>query len=338
MSGVLNKKLQSKQNSGFEEKQSSWWCQIALKSRFGLLYAWIILVVFFSILKPSVFFTKSNFAAILALQSIMLTLTLALIPSLAAGEFDMSAGGVLGLSLVLVGYLNVLKGWPIGLTIMVALGSGLLVGLINTLLIVILDMDSIVVTLGMGTLLAGLAMGINSLPIGGISKTLVNAVRHEVFGLQMSFFYTLALTVLLWYVFSYTPLGRYIYFVGGGRNVAQLAGIRVKLIRSLCLVFASFVAAADGVMLAGQLGSSDPTIGPTLILPAFASAFLGTTAVVQGRFNPWGSFIAVYFIATGVTGLQLLGLSGWIEQVFYGAALIVGVMLSRLSSQMVSEN
>lgn len=268
----------------------------------------------------------------------MLTLTLALIPSLAAGEFDMSAGGVLGLSLVLVGYLNVLKGWPIGLTIMVALGSGLLVGLINTLLIVILDMDSIVVTLGMGTLLAGLAMGINSLPIGGISKTLVNAVRHEVFGLQMSFFYTLALTVLLWYVFSYTPLGRYIYFVGGGRNVAQLAGIRVKLIRSLCLVFAGFVAAADGVMLAGQLGSSDPTIGPTLILPAFASAFLGTTAVVQGRFNPWGSFIAVYFIATGVTGLQLLGLSGWIEQVFYGAALIVGVMLSRLSSQMVSEN
>jgi ribose transport system permease protein len=69
------------------------------------------------------------------------------------------------------------------------------------------------------------------------------------------------------------------------------------------------------------------------MLPAFAAAFLGATAISPGRFNPWGTFIAVYFLASGIVGLQLIGLSGWIEQVFYGAALILAVAASRLASR-----
>jgi ribose transport system permease protein len=71
-------------------------------------------------------------------------------------------------------------------------------------------------------------------------------------------------------------------------------------------------------------------IGPTLLLPAFASAFLGMTVITPGRFNPWGAFIAVYFLLTGITGLELLGLTGWVEQVFYGASLVIAVLFSRV--------
>ena len=78
-------------------------------------------------------------------------------------------------------------------------------------------------------------------------------------------------------------------------------------------------------------GGADPSSGASLLLPAFAAAFLGATSVVPGRFNPWGSLIAVYFLATGVTGLQILGAEGFVQRLFCGGALIVAVALTRLA-------
>ena len=302
-----------------------------MANRFGLLASWLILIVIYSIMLPHVFLTASNFQTIFSSQAVLLVLTLGLLPALAAGEYDLSAAGVLGVSLVLVGWLNVVHGWPIVPTVLVAIAAGLVVGLLNALFIVLVGIDSIVVTLGMGTLLAGVAIGINNLSVGGISPQLVNFASTQVFGLQLVFYYGLILTILLWYLFAYTPLGRYLYFVGAGRSVARLTGIRVNLIRAGSLVVASVVAAVSGVLLAGVLGSADPTTGPTFLLPAFASAFLGSTTITPGRFNAWGSFIAVYFLVTGITGLELLGFSGWIEQVFYGGSLVVAVLFSRLA-------
>jgi ribose transport system permease protein len=303
----------------------------SLGSRFGLVISWGLVVLIFSILRPDTFATAANFQTIFSSQAVMLMLAFSLLPSLAAAEYDLSVAGTLGLSLVLIGWLNVLHGWPIGWAIAVALGAGLLVGLGNVFYIVVIGIDSIVVTLGSGTLLAGLALGINNLSLGGVSPGLVETMRHPILGLQAAFYYALAMTVLLWYVFGYTPLGRYLFFVGAGRSVARLTGLRVDLIRAGSIVFGGLIAAASGIMLAGLNGAVDPTVGPTLLLPAFASAFLGATTITPGRFNPWGTFVAVYFLVTGITGLELMGLSGWIEQVFYGSSLIIAVAFSRLA-------
>jgi ribose transport system permease protein len=226
--------------------------------------------------------------------------------------------------------LNVSHGWPIGLAILVALLVGIVVGLANSFFIVAVGVQSIIVTLGMGTLLAGIAIGINNSTTSGVSSAFVDITRTQILGVQAAFWFALLLTALVWYVYSYTPLGRYLYFIGAGREVARLSGIRVEALRVGSLVFAGFVAALGGVVLAGILGAADPNVGPTYLLPAFAAAFLGATAIKPGRFNPWGSFVAVYFLVTGITGLQLLGLVGWIEQSFYGASLVIAVTFSHL--------
>jgi ribose transport system permease protein len=187
--------------------------------------------------------------------------------------------------------------------------------------------------MGMGTLLAGAALGINNLIVSPISPALVSIARTKVFGLQAVFFYALALTVLMWYLFAFTPLGRYMYFVGAGRDVARLTGIRVNAVRAGTLIAGSIIAGIAGVLLAGRNGSVDPSFAPGLLLPAFAGAFLGSTTIRPGRFNPWGTFIAVYFLVTGINGLQLVGITGWVEQVFFGAALIVGVVFSQLAGR-----
>jgi ribose transport system permease protein len=300
--------------------------------RFGVVFAWVIMIVIFSVLRPATFFSFSTIQTLAGSQTVLLIVALGLIFPLAAGEFDLSVAGVTGLSLVMIGWLNVIHGWPIAAAIAVALGVGLVVGAVNAFFVVIIGVHSFITTLGTGTILTGVMLGTNTKSTGGISPALIDAMHTRVLGLPLAFFYGLALTGLVWYVMSQTPLGRYFYFVGGGGEVARLAGLRVNAIRAGSLIASALMAALAGVVFAGWLGASDVNAANGLLLSSFAAAFLGASVISPGRFNAWGTLIAVYFLVTGITGLTLVGLAGWIEFIFYGASLILAVALSRTSS------
>lgn len=299
-----------------------------LAERYGLVVVWAAIVVVFSLLRPDTFFTVATLQTVLGSQAVLLVLTLGLLFSLRVGEFDLSVAGTMSLSLVLVGYLNALHGWPIGLAVAAALLTGILVGAVNAFMVLVVGVESIIATLGMGTLLLGVGFGVNSEITDGISPKLTDVVTTTLLGLPLVFYYATALTLIAWYVFSCTPLGRYLFIVGANRSVARLSGLRVEGIRAFALIATSFMSALAGVLLAGQLGSSSPNTAQAYLLPAFAGAFLGSTVIKPGRFNPIGSFIAVYFLVTGITGLNLLGQTGWVEQVFYGASLMIAVAFS----------
>lgn len=305
-----------------------------LGNRYGLIFVWLVVIVIFSALRPDVFLTPAILQSILGSQAVLLIVTLGLLLPLTAGEFDVSVAGVLSIALVLMGYLNIVHHWPVVFAILVALATGVAVGLVNSFFVIVIRLHSFVVTLGTGTLLSGLAIGINNQSISGISDVWVQASRGTpLLGLPFVFYYGLLLTVALWYTFAHLPLGRYLFFVGAGRDVARLSGIRVDRVRTGAFVGASLIGAVAGVLLAGVLGGADPNVGPGYLLPGFAAAFLGATTITPGRFNPWGGFVAVYFLVTGFTGLEILGLSGWIEQVFYGGALVLAITFSQLSAR-----
>ena len=305
-----------------------------LVERYGIMLVWVAVIVVFSILRPSTFPTTINFETIFGTQAVLLVMTLGLIVALTAGEFDLSIGSAMGFGAVLIAWLNVNHGWPIGWAVLATLVFGLFFGLVNALLVVKIGVPSLVATLGTGTLLGGVAFGItNSVTIGGISTKLVNATSDQVFGLTIAFYVGLAGVVLLWYVLEFTPLGRHLLFVGESREVARLAGLRVDGIRAGSLVASACVATFAGVMQAGSVGAADPGGGSSYLLPAFAGAFLGQTAIKPGRFNAWGTFVAVYFLVTGITGLELLGYVGWVQDVFYGGSLVVAVALGRIAAR-----
>ena len=98
-------------------------------------------------------------------------------------------------------------------------------------------------------------------------------------------------------------------FVGSNREVARLAGIDVTLFRFMAYLVSALLCTVAGIIVTIGLGGYDPAVSVTYFLPTFACVFLGTVAVVPGRFNPIGMFIAVYFLITGVIGFQLLGYS-----------------------------
>lgn len=303
-----------------------------LGERYALLFVWVLTIALFGVLEPNSFLRAANFTSMFSSQAVLVVLTYALLVSLTAGEYDLSAAPVLTLSAMVLAILNTQLGVPVGLAIVLALAAGGLTGVVNGILVVWVGIDSIIVSLGTGTLVSGIVLWIsNSEMVSGISQTLVNwVIVPRLFGVSFGFIYALGLTVALWYVLDFTPLGLKLLFVGRGRRVARLSGLNVGRLRFGALVTCSLLAAFAGVLYAGTSGSADPASGDSFMLPAFAAAFLGSTAVRPGRFNAWGSFTAVYFLVTGITGLSLMGIQIFIQDLFYGAALIIGVTLSVL--------
>jgi ribose transport system permease protein len=300
--------------------------------QFGLIVVWLLLIALFGALRPSTFLTWPNLSTILGSQAVLVVITLGLIIPLTANDFDLSIAFIMTLSSMTVAVLNVNLGIGIGWAILAALAVGVVVGLINGLLITIFRIHSLIITLGVGTFIHGLTLWLSdSMTISGVSPILMNAVIVDrLFGIPLEFYYAIALACMISYLLDYTALGRRILFVGRGRDVARLSGINTDRVRVACLVVSGLLGALAGVLYAGTQGAADPVSGVTYQLPAFAAAFLGSTSIVPGRFNPWGSTVAVYFLVTGITGLVFLGFSSFIQEMWYGGALVVAVTLSQL--------
>ena len=301
--------------------------------RYALLAVWVGVVIVFGILRPDTFLTTANFSTIFGSQAVLVVLTLALLPPLTAGDYDLSVAATMGLAGMTLAILNVNHGWSIGMSIAAAVGIGLLVGIINGAIIVVLGLDSLIVTLGTSTFISGVILWIsNSQTISGVSTGLIDYVVVKQFlGIPYAFYYGIAVGLIMFYVFEFMPVGRRLLFVGRGRSVARLSGIRVKRLRWGAFVTSGVISSFAGVLYVGTLGSADPTSSLSFLLPAFAAAFLGATTIQPGRFNPLGSIAAVYFLVTGITGLQLLGVQTFVQQLFYGGALVLAVALSQLA-------
>ncbi len=300
--------------------------------QFGLIVVWLVLIAIFGALRPDTFLTWPNLSTILGSQAVLVVVTLGLIIPLTANDFDLSIAFVMTLASMMVAVLNVNYGIGIGWSVLAALAFGLLFGIVNGLLITVFRIHSLIVTLGTGTFLHGFTLWMSdSMTISGISQTLINVVIIDrLFGVPLEFYYAVGLAALIWYLLDYTALGRRILFVGRGREVARLSGINTDRVRIACMAVSGLFGALAGVLYAGTQGAADPVSGVSYQLPAFAAAFLGSTSIVPGRFNPWGSTVAVYFLVTGITGLVFLGFSSFIQEMFYGGALVIAVCLSQL--------
>jgi ribose transport system permease protein len=309
------------------------WKAVAFRAeQFGLVFVWIVMIGVFGALQPATFLTWANLSTLLGSQAVLVVVTLGLLIPLTANDFDLSIAFTMTLSSMLLAVMNVNHHVGILWAVLASLALGAVVGLVNGLLITLFRINSLIVTLGTGTFLHGLTLWMSdSMTISGISPGLINAVIvARLFGIPLEFYYAILLTAVIWYLLEYTAMGRRILFVGRGREVARLSGINTDRVRVACLVVSGGLGALAGVLYAGTQGAADPVSGVSYQLPAFAAAFLGSTCIVPGRFNPWGAAVAVYFLVTGITGLVFLGFSSFIQEMFYGGALVIAVTLSQL--------
>jgi len=297
--------------------------------RFSGLYVWVALIIIFGLWVPDLFLTGQNARILFGSEAITAIVALGLIIPVAAGAFDLSIAGTLGLSVCIVMWMQS-NGYPWQLAILVVLIVGALVGLANAFVVVKLRVDSFIGTLGMSSILgAGAYMVTGGQQIvTGISPDFLVLGQKQLLGLPIPVYYMLVLAVVLWWLLEYTPVGRYFYAVGGNPQASRLAGVRVDRVTTLAFVPSGLVASFAGIILAAKLGSASPDTGVSYLLPAFSAVFLGATQFRPGRVNVLGTLLAIFLLATGVKGLQLVGTPPYVKDLFNGLALIIAVALA----------
>jgi ribose transport system permease protein len=252
-----------------------------------------------------------------------------LVIALSAGVFDLAIGATLGISAATVAYLMVNVGWPWPAAVLAALLVGVVIGMLNAFVVVRLRVDSFIATLGMSSILFALLQFVtNNRQIVGLPSDFLSLASQRILGIPIPFYVMVIVALLLWYMMERTPVGRYIEATGGNKEAARLAGVKTDRMVVIGFLASGTVAALAGAVLLSRVSGASPTLGNEYVLPVFAAAFLGATQLRPGRFNVWGTVIAVYVLATGIKGLQLLGVPPWATQLFYGVALIFAVALA----------
>jgi ribose transport system permease protein len=297
--------------------------------RFSGIYLWVLFIVVFGIWVPSTFLTSGTLHSVASAQSIAGILSLAILIPLACGHFDLSIGATANLAGLTAVMVQIDWHWSVPLSILLAIGVGLAVGCINGFVVVKLGVSSFIATLGMSSILAAFLVIItnNEIPAPPTSTAWASLTQHVVGGFQIVVLYLLVLGVIVWWFLEHTPAGRYIYATGANPDAARLSGVRVDRWAWASLIASGAIAACGGILFTSLTGPS-LSFGSSLLLPAFAAAFLGSTQLQPGRFNVWGTLIAIYVLATGVQGLQLVSGQQWLDSMFNGVALILAVALA----------
>jgi len=294
--------------------------------RFSGLYLWVMFFVVFAVWTPNLFLTSVTLHSVVHAQVVAAMLGLAVMIPLAANTFDLSVGATIGLSAVVVCWLQNNHGYSVGSAMAVAVAVCIVIGAVNGFVVVVLKVNSFIATLGMASILAAVLAIVSdqSQPLPPTSKAWMNLTQHEVGGFQVIVLYLLVLAAVVWWVMAKTPAGRYLYAIGGNADAARLSGVSVGKWTWISLIASAGISGAAGVLYASQNGPS-LTFGTALLLPAFSAAFLGSTQFTPGRVNVWGTVLAVYVLATGVKGLQLVTGVQWLSEMFSGVALILAV-------------
>jgi len=311
------------------KRAPAWLHEVA--SRYALIVVWALMALYFYVQVPDTFGTHGTFSSIFGSQQVLVFLAMSALVTLVVGEFDLSVASVMGLTATTIPVLAGVHGMNVWLACLVGVGVAVLAGVVNAFFVVVMDVSSFVVTLGTGTLVAGIAQFISGTNIVSVnSPGLADFATKDVLGMPISFYYGIALALVLAYLLAWTPIGRSMVFVGANREVARLAGIRVQRIRFGAYVAGGLLAGLAGLVLVATVGGFDSASSGSYLLPALAAVFLGTAVVQPGAFNPIGTMVAIYFLTTGIFGLQLLGYQGWIQNAFYGAGLVVAVTLAKV--------
>jgi ribose transport system permease protein len=300
---------------------------LRLAPTYGLVILMLGLILLFSILLPNTFPTLLNLRSILSDKAIIALLALAAMIPMVAGRIDLTVGYGIVLWHILAISLQTLYGvpWPVAVAIVLVLG--VITGALNGLLVEVARIDSFIATLGTGTVLYALALwhtGGRQM-VGALPDAFYAINGTFVFGLPITAYYVLAITVALWIILEYTPTGRYLYAIGANQRAAELNGIPTRKFVIGAFVTSGALTALAGVLLASKLRIGQASVGLEFLLPALVGAFLGSTTIKPGRVNVWGTIVGVMILAVGISGIQQFGGSFWVEPMFNGTTLLIAI-------------
>ncbi|SHN35869.1 ABC transporter permease [Gracilibacillus kekensis] len=328
-SNTSNSSSSPKQN-----KQSFDFFQFLYK--YGTIITIILLIVIFSIANPA-FLQWSNIENILRSISIVTIIAIGLTISLSVNGFDLSIGSVASLANAVVISMFVWYGQSTLIAILVALVAAILVGLLNSFLIVKMRIPDMLLTLATMFVIQGVALTYTRsatisenmiMPDGSYSEGMIT----DVFSLLGKAPYIIILMLVIVFIvhifLTYTKHGRYMYVIGGNEEAARLSGIPVNKYKVLAYVLSALLAAIGGIVLASRVMQAEINAGENYLMDAVAAAFIGLSVLGAGKPNALGTFVGAVLIGILANGLVMMSVPYYAMDIVKGGVFALALAVT----------
>ena len=273
------------------------------------------------------FLTVSNLLNVAEQAAIIAIVATGMTFVIITGGIDLSVGSVLAFAgVVMAEALH--REVPLPVALAVALGTGLFCGLVNGALITVGRLPPFIATLGMMSVARGTAlMFTEGRPVSGFSGGFRSLATGELLGVPVSVVIMVGVYVVAHFVLTRTKLGRYTYAIGGNEEAALLSGVNVKLYKAAVYGISGMLSGLAAVILTARLNSAQPIAGMMYELDAIAATVIGGTSLLGGEGTVVGTLIGALIMAVLRNGLNILGVSSFVQQVVIGSVIIAAVLI-----------
>lgn len=321
--------------------------------RYGFILVTLISFVSFFATQDT-FRLSTTFFSMLKYTSVVAITGLGIMLSMAVGGLDLSVGATAGMAVTLSAMTMVVYNKPAIVAVALVLVAGILIGCLNAFLIVVLKIPDLLATLAsmfaiMGLKLvpvngrsvsSGMMMENGSTAPGKFTDAFLKIDSGQLGPIPYAVILWMLLTIACWLFLTRTTWGRAMYAVGSNPEASLLAGINVKLYRSLAYILSAFLASISGLILASRIGQGDISAGNSLLLDSVAVALVGTSVLAMGKPNAWGTALGAFLMGVVITGLTIAGFPYYGQDVVKGAVLLLALVfsftLSRKKSRFIS--
>ncbi|ANU12132.1 ABC transporter permease [Planococcus antarcticus] len=309
--------------------------------KYGAIALLVFIIFYFSTISDA-FFTYGNFSDILRSISIVTLLALGVTFTLVVDGFDLSVGSTMSLSTVVSASLMVWYDMPLWLVLILPLLIGVLVGAVNSFLIVVIGIPDLLATLSMMYIVAGLHRTYtegysiyNNMPLtsggtapGQLSEAFLWIGQGQILGLPVPVWIMLVMVLASYVVLNHTRWGRVLYMTGGNAEAATLSGVSVKKVKFTAYVVSGVFASMAGILFTARVGSGQIDAGAPLMMEAVAAVFVGYSVLGAGKPNALGTFFGAAVIGILLNGLTILNLPYYAFDIIKGGVLVAALAVT----------
>lgn len=296
---------------------------------YGIFVVFIVLVIILMILSPNAFAKPRNLINVVKQASINGVLACGMMFVIIAGGIDLSAGSVVALSGVVAAYLAQMQGIPIILPILGALGTGVLIGLINGFGAAYAELPPFIITLATMSIVRGAALILSGgSPVFGLQEQFEGIAGISIANvIPILVLYFLLIAVFSGFILNKTVFGRHVYAIGGNSITAKVSGINVKSMLLRVYIICGVFSGIAGLLIASRTMQGSPTVGVGYEMDAIAAVVIGGVSMSGGSGKWYGTIIGALLLALISNGLDILGVSSNFQQIIKGIIIAVAVYL-----------
>nr|WP_319391097.1 ABC transporter permease [uncultured Cohaesibacter sp.] len=301
----------------------------------GVFVALLVIFVISAVASPY-FLTSYNMSVVARSLAFVGLITIGQSMLMMLGELDLSLGVIGGLCGVVSGMLMINLGLNPWVALLASLLLGAALGCFNGLMVTVLKLHSLVLTIGTAGVFGGANLVLTKgVAITNIPKEIQFLGRGDLFGVPMPFVVMLIVLVIASFVIMKTPFGRYIYAIGDNTPAARMLGIKVDAVRVLVFTIAGMLAALAGLLMVTRLGTAQPSIGETWVLPPIAASVIGGVATTGGVGTPLGAILGAAIIGVIENIIVLFGVSPYWQGVVSGFIVVLAISFDSISRRYI---